>query len=197
MPKGIALTEDDLKKRRYEIFKACQDTFLKKGFLETSMQEIADLAGMGKSSLYDYFKTKDGIMVFMMEEALNNILSKAKAILARKEPADKSLRAIMEVHLAFIVENKDLFALFSIEGRRLGLESQKQVQKGRYAYQDMLRSMIEAGIQEGTFREVEPLLAARLLINTLIPVVYSSRPTGTPREMLEETLDIILNGIQA
>ena len=197
MPKGIVLTEEEQNKRRHEIFEAVLDTFLDKGFQETSMREIAELAGMGKSSLYDYYKTKDDILVFIMEEALMEIVGEANQINTQPLPADQRLRQIMQMHLEYIVANKKHFVLFSYEGRRIGQESQKRVQKGRYVYQDLIRSVVEDGIQEGTFREIDPLLVARLLINTLLPVVYTTRPTGTPQAMLEESLDIMLNGIQA
>jgi hypothetical protein len=75
-------------------------------------------------------------------------------------------------------------------------ENQQRAQQGRYAYQDMLGGLIEEGIQQGTFREVDPLVAARMLINTIIPVVYTSRPTGAPQLMMQEILDIFMNGIQ-
>ena len=59
MPKGIPLTEEEVAKRRHEIFHQVLKILLKKGFQETSMREIAEAAGLGKSTLYDYFKTKD------------------------------------------------------------------------------------------------------------------------------------------
>lgn len=197
MPKGIVLTPEEQNRRRYEIFNAALDTFLEKGFQETSMREIAALADMGKSSLYDYFKTKDEILVFIMQESLAKIVAKAEEINAQPIPADQRLRQILLMHLEYIVDNKKHFALFALEGRRMGKKSQKRVQKGRYVYQDMIGDIIDAGIKEGTFRQVDPLLTARLLINVLLPVVYTTRPTGTPQFMLEESLDIMLNGIQA
>jgi hypothetical protein len=57
--------------------------------------------------------------------------------------------------------------------------------------------LIEEGIREGRFRKVDPLLAARMLINTMAPVVFTSRPTGTAQEMLDKTLDVFLNGLHA
>ena len=196
MPKGIVLTPEQQNRRRHEIFEAAIDTFIEKGFVETSMQEIADLAGMGKSSLYDYFANKDDILVFVMEQSLGYITTNSRRINAQVISAEARLRQIIEMHLDYIVANKKLFYLFTYEGRRMSLENQKRVQQGRYAYQDMLRGLIEEGIEEGIFRQVDALLAARMLINTLIPVVYTSRPTGSPREMMRETLDIFLNGIQ-
>lgn len=196
MPKGIVLTIEEQNRRRQEIFDAVVDTFIANGFIETSMREIADLAGMGKSSLYDYFATKDDILVFVMEQSMRYITDNSRRINTQPISVEVRLRQIIEMHLDYVVSNKKLFYLFSYEGRRLSLENQKRMQQGRYVYQDMLRGLIEEGIAEGIFRQLDALLAARMLINTLIPVVFTSRPTGSPREMMRETLDIFLNGIQ-
>jgi len=197
MPKGIPLTEEEQAKRRREIFNAAVKVFLKKGFQETSMREIAEAAGIGKSTLYDYFKTKDEILVFVFEEELNDLTSHAQRIALQNISADERIKQVMEMHLEFLVENKNLFMRLTFEAQRLKLESQKRIQNGRYAYQDLLRGLIEEGIRESTFRKVDPLLVARLLVHTMAPVVFASRPTGTPQKMMKETLDIFFKGIEA
>jgi AcrR family transcriptional regulator len=196
MPKGIPLTEEEQQARRHEIFLKVVNVFVKKGFHETSMREIAEQAGIGKSTLYDYFPTKDDILLFFFEDQIRELTEAAQKIALQNLPADERLRQVMKVHLEFLQANKSLFMKLSMEGQRLKLESQKQIQKGRHAYQDLIRGLIEEGIREGAFRKVDPLLAARMLINTLAPVVYTSRPTGSPQEMMEETMDIFLKGLQ-
>ncbi len=197
MPKGIALTEEAKRKKRNEIFNAALDTFLEKGFVETTMREIADLAGMGKSSLYDYYKTKEDMLIYFAKDSLDEMIEKANEFIAREESAYQRLHEIMKHHVDHIVKNKKLFILFYFEGRRLSPEAQRNIQQERWVYQDLIRKIIEDGIIEGSIREVDPLVTARLLINAIVPVVFTSRPTGTPQEMLEESMDIILNGIQA
>ncbi len=85
----------------------------------------------------------------------------------------------------------------SLEAQRLKVESQKKIQDRRHEFQDLVRGLIEEGEHEGAFRKVDPLLAARMLINTMVPVVFTSRPTGTSQQMMEETMDIFLKGLQA
>jgi len=195
MPKGVPLTKEEQEKRRHEIFHQVVKFFLKKGFHETSMREIAEAAGLGKSTLYDYFKTKDEILIYFFEDQINDLTEAVQRIALQNIPADERLRQIMEVHLEFLQANKSLFMKLSLEAQRLKLESQKKIQKKRYAYQDLIRGLIEEGIREGALRKVDPLLAARMLINTLAPVVFTSRPTGTAKEMMEETMDIFFRGI--
>lgn len=197
MPKGIPLTKEEQAKRRHEIFHQVVNVFLKKGFQETSMREIAEAAGLGKSTLYDYFKTKDEILVYFFEDQLNDLAAEAQKIARQNATADIRLRRIMEAYIESLQANKNLFMKMSIELQRLKPDSQKQIQVRRHAYQDMIRMLIEEGIHEGVFRKVNSLLAARLLISAMAPVIYTSRMTGTPQEMLKDTLDIFFRGIKA
>jgi len=196
MPKGIPLTKDEQEKRRHEIFHQVVKIFSKKGFHETSMQEIAQVAGLGKSTLYDYFKTKDEILIYFFEDQLRDMTREAQKIALQNLSADKRLRQITERYLESLQANKSLFLKLMQESQRLKLESQKQVQAKRYAYQDLIRALIEEGIREGVFRNVNSLLAARLLISSISSAVYGSRSTGTPQEMLQETMDIFFKGIE-
>ena len=196
MPKGIPLTEEEQAKRRHEIFHQVVNIFLKKGFQETSMREIAEAAGLGKSTLYDYFKTKDEILVYFFEDQLNDLTEEAQKIAMQNKSADKRLRQIMLMHLRFLQANKNLFMKLSLEAQRLKLESQKQIQEKRHAYQDLIRALIDEGIREGAFRKVDSLLAARILITSMAPAVFSSRPSSASQEVVKETLGIFFKGIE-
>jgi len=195
MPKGIPLTKEEQEKKRHEIFHEVVKIFSKKGFHETSMREIADAAGLGKSTLYDYFKTKDEILVYFFEDQLNDMTQEAQKIALQNLSADKRLRQITEKYIDNLQANKSLFLKLMQESYRLKIESQKQVQAKRYAYQDLVRALIEEGIREKVYRKVNSLIAARLLISGLSSAVYGSRSTGSPQEMLKETLEIFFKGI--
>jgi len=197
MPKGIPLTEEEQQRRSKEIFDASVHLFLEKGFNETSMREIAEAAGVGKSTLYDYFKSKDEILISYFEDEIQKIIEHAKKIVEQDLSVSEKLRQIMQMHLEYLVGNKSLYLKLTIEAQRLALQSQQQIQTARYAYQDMLRALVEEGIRSGEFREVNPLFAARSVFTLLSIAVFTSRPTGTPEEMMEDAMDIIFKGIQA
>ena len=196
MPKGVPLTEEQQQLRRKEIFDASVHLFLEQGFNETSMREIAKAAGMGKSTLYDYFKSKDEILILYFEDEIQKITGKAKKIIEQDLSVSEKLKQIMEMHLVYLVDRKLLFLKLTMEAQRLALESQQQIQIARHAYQDMLRALIEEGIQCGEFRKVNPLFAARSIFTLLSTVVFTTRPTGSPEEMLQEALGIFFTGIK-
>lgn len=197
MPKGIPLTPDELDRRRHQVFAASVHLFLEKGFQETSMQEIAAAAGMGKSTLYDYFKTKDEILISVMEDGINDLAERAKQIASQDLPAAEKLHQVMHAHLEYLLENKEFYERMMFEVQRLGPESQRRIQVTRHAYQDLLCRLVEEGTREGSFRDVNPLLAARTILSILTPAVFTHRPTGTPEQMMDEAIEIFIRGVQA
>ncbi|MGW8250535.1 MAG: TetR/AcrR family transcriptional regulator [Anaerolineales bacterium] len=197
MPKGIPLTEEEQQRRRKEIFDASVHLFLDKGFTETSMREIAKAAGVGKSTLYDYYQTKDEILVSYFEGEIEEITARAQEIIRQNSSVSHKLRRLMQMHLGYLVDNRQTFLKLSLEAQRLPADSQDQIQAKRHAYQDMLRSLIEEGVRQGEFRPVNPLFAARSIFSLLSISVFTTRPTGTPEEMLEQAMGIFFQGIQA
>jgi len=197
MPKGIPLTPEEIEERRGTIAQEAVQLFVQQGFNETSMRQIARATGMGKSTLYDYFPSKDEIIVYVLQHHMADLLSQAQAILAQPVSAVEKLRAVMHMHLAFLLDQKAFYLRVMFEAQRLKVESQQRIQKERYAFQDLVKGLVEQGMLEGSFREVDPTMAMKTLFSMMTPVVYTSRPSGTPQEMLEWGLDLVLNGLQA
>lgn len=196
MPKGIPLTPEEQAQRRLEIVGIAMNIFKEKGFLGTPMREIAAAVGVGKSSLYESFKTKDEILVFALDGEMVQIIEQTQAIAGLDLPLDVRLTQMMQMYLNFIQTNNTLLLWLNVEAQGLSVESQQRLQEKRYAYQDIVRSTIEEGISRGLFRKVDSLVTAHLLINSMITVLYTSRPTGSPEEMLNEVIEIVFNGIK-
>ncbi|MDM8515028.1 TetR/AcrR family transcriptional regulator [Desulfobacterales bacterium HSG16] len=68
MPKIV-----DKKQKRAEIATAAIKLFAQKGFEKTTIQEIATSAGIGKGTIYEYFKTKDDILKQASEEIFKQL----------------------------------------------------------------------------------------------------------------------------
>ena len=197
MPKGIPLTDEELARRRGEICSAAMRQIVEKGFFETSMREIAEAAGVGKSTLYDYFPSKDDIMVAYVAEEVRLMTARAEEVIAQELSVTEKFRRILRKHLEYLLANKLLSLRLGYEAQRLSRESLQRIQVHRHAYQDMLCELVQEGIQNGEFRPVNPLLAVHGMMALLTPTVYTSRPTGSPEEMLEQAIDLLFKGMQA
>ncbi len=197
MPKGIPLTDKELSRRRREIFDAAMHLFVEKGFNETSMREIGAAAGVGKSTLYDYFPSKDEILISFVMEEVRQMTTQAEEIIAQELSAAEKFRRILRRQLEYILANKLIYLKLSFETQGLSFESQQRIQMHRHAYQDMLCVLVQGGIQSGEFRAVNPLLVIRGMFYLLTSAIFTTRPTGSPEEMLSATFDIIFKGLEA
>ena len=195
MPKGIPLTEEEIDRRRHEIFHSSVALILKQGFAGTSMQEIAGAAGVGKSTLYDYFPTKDHVLLFVFEEELDKLQAQAEELAARDIPVEEKLIKILEAQQEYLLTNKNFFTELSMQVQQLGQAGQQRIMKKRYTYQDLVRAILEQGVRDGVFRPINTRLATRTMISIMEVLVYTTRPTGTPQEMLADALDIFMHGI--
>lgn len=124
------------------------------------------------------------------------LIEQSQGIAGLDLPPDIRLKQMMQIYLNFMQTNNTLFLWLSAEVHGLDAESQKRLQEKRYAYQDIIRSIIEEGIAQGLFRKVNALNAARLLINSMLSILYTSRSTGSAEEMWDEAIEIFCNGIK-
>lgn len=197
MPKGIMLTPEQQAERREEIVGVALRLIEKNGFQKTSMREIAVLANMGKSSLYDFFKTKDEIVVYAVEKKIEETIQKVHRIIAEEPSPVQCLRKIMLNHLRVPKQYRTVLMWLNAESNYLEEEYQKRLKGMRYAYQDIIKSVIEKGVNAGIFRKTDADLMTRLLINSVIAILYTSRPSASPENMLDETMNIFLHGIMS
>src|SRR5512143_1024123 len=103
MPKGIPLTDQEHMRRRHEIYDASVQLFLRNGFQETSMRAIAEATGIGKSTFYDYFHNKDEILVWGVQDQIEDLTAEACRIAALPLPAAARLRRVMKNHAEYVM----------------------------------------------------------------------------------------------
>jgi AcrR family transcriptional regulator len=98
-------------KKRSEIARRAIEILAKRGFQATTIQDIADAAGLGKGTIYHYFDTKEEILLAVSGEVFRQVeRSLGAALLRLDEPMEKlsalieeSLRVTEDVEYVFIV----------------------------------------------------------------------------------------------
>jgi len=195
MPKGIPLTENVLTEKRLVIAHGAAELFFKNGFNETSISQIAQKAGIGKSTIYDYFESKDEIILLLLDEPLAEVRDRAAVIAANQDSSVNRIGKILSMHLDVLMRDKAFIFKLSFEFQRLPIAVQARHEVKRQAYQDLLLHLIEEGIRNGEFRDVDPDMVLKILLSILSSILLTTRPTGTPQEMLQKAIDVILNGI--
>lgn len=150
--------------RRKEILRISQNLFNKKGFTQTSVNEIMKNVGMAKGGFYYYFESKDQILDELVDRYIASKISKVKPIVN-----DNSLDALTKLKLMFIAEfehdiqyNKPNNHLHDIKNVDM---HQRILVKMVKKYAPIINKVILQGIQENLFVVEYPLEAAEFLVS--------------------------------
>jgi AcrR family transcriptional regulator len=145
-----------------EIVHAALETFDRHGFQTAALEQIALRAGIGKSTLYEYFKSKEELFVAAVEEASEQWLDLITRIATETDDAIERLRRVAD---AFI--DNPLGAC--VGDKRLLLEIIMQtVMEGGVFYQ---RNEIIRDIHQRIIRMIADFLLEGVSNGQLNPVI--------------------------
>ena len=82
-----------------EIAAAALDQFTQAGFYATSLEKIAASAGIGKSTVYEYYKNKEELYIAAVQEAFDQWFEDIENIAAQTQDPVERLAAIAELFL--------------------------------------------------------------------------------------------------
>ena len=80
--------------RRERLFRAALDLFARKGFAETTVEDITNAADLGKGTFFNYFPSKEHILLAFAEMQLGKLRSAADEARAKNEPTKVFLRSL-------------------------------------------------------------------------------------------------------
>ncbi|BAU26230.1 TetR family transcriptional regulator [Aneurinibacillus soli] len=95
------------------IFQGALKAFAEKGFNETTMEQIAEICGVAKGTLYYNFSTKEDLYIFVMESGVQHFTSMIRdyiEIVSHDDFRERVIR-LTEAHLDFFENQQDFCRL--------------------------------------------------------------------------------------
>ena len=142
--------------------------FLANGFKGTSVKEITEAAGIGRGTLYWYFKSKDEILFSIFEEWESAFVDGLRdAVNNREGDFTAKYRAFHKFSTEFARDERELAIVFNtllneIVGSHSPAEAAAKAVHERYWR--VLESMLEEGKKEGTVKKsIDSLLYAHII----------------------------------
>ncbi|MBN1500069.1 MAG: TetR/AcrR family transcriptional regulator [Spirochaetes bacterium] len=97
--------------KRNLIFRAARKVFSEDGFHRATMDKIAATSGVGKGSLYRYFKSKEELLDSLLEEEYKAIVNNIADIFNRNDDVIDGLVEMIQYWVNFISDNPDVYNL--------------------------------------------------------------------------------------
>lgn len=186
------------KTKKQIILEAAASLFRDKGYSATSMRDLAESVQLKASSLYNHISGKEEILktiCFQNAQVFHNELATIEASnLTNTEKVEQLVR----FHIVMATEEVTSITSFNDEWRHLTEPDLSRFKELRKDYEHRFKSILKAGIKEGTFKNIDPTILLHTVLSS-IRWVYDWYRTGrpcTPDELAREITEIVLSGIK-
>lgn len=183
---------------RARILEAAVKQFAVNGYNAASVDSICEQAGVSKGAFYHHFKTKQDVFLALLDGWLQTF---DQAIEASKDRPVPETFQMMTEYFPYIFEsasdNLPMFLEFLQQASRDEKIWQASIAPYR-RYHKHFASLIKKGIAEGSFVEVNPDLAARLIVSAAMGLLLQSLldPQGAKWDKVaRDTVQLMMNSL--
>jgi AcrR family transcriptional regulator len=192
--------------RPQEILEAAFFEFSRNGYATTTLDQIAERAGVTKGTIYVYFENKEHLFISMVRELMKATLDTIHEMFERDEGSTADLlRAQFSFIYRHIVDDKrrrEVVRMLIAEASRFPALAERYHEEIHRPCEDLLKRTIQRGIDRGEIR-ASAVTACPLVIIAPIALVDVWMMMFDDRHPLDMTsyfdahLDLVLNGLLA
>ncbi len=162
---GLSVAADA---RREQILAGAMQCFIEGGYHDTTMDQIAERAGVSKGAIYWYYRGKRDVFLALMDQTIGQFASQGSAI-ERVESGVDGILAVSRLFQQLVKENLPLAEL-RLEYLAHATRDEPIRAKFRDGYlilTQVMAAQIHRGIEEGAIRPVDAEATAINFTSTL------------------------------
>lgn len=153
---------------KQKILDAAEEVFSQKGYYQTSMQDIANVANVAKGTLYYHFKSKDELFVELLENGTTYITHELQKSFNKAIPLKDQINEFIRDAIHICLEYKSFtHILFNEMSNGMSEEVLRRVEELKEQYTSIFEDILRTGYDAGCVRQLDFHLAAISLITTL------------------------------
>jgi AcrR family transcriptional regulator len=192
--------------RPQEILEAAFVEFSRNGYAMTTLDRVAEHAGVTKGTIYVYFENKEHLFISMVREVTKAALDTVHEMLETHEGSTADLlRAQFSFIYQHIVEDRrrrEVLRMLIAEAPRFPELADRYHQEILRPCLDMLRQAIQRGMDRGEFRnsaiiDLPQIVIAPIALVDLWMMMFDDRQPLDMKAYFNAHLDLVLNGLLA
>ncbi len=134
--------------------------FAQQGYHATGIVELCEANGLGKGAFYHYIGSKEELLVAIHDRVMDEVLLGAERVAEAGGTPSEQLACLGEELLDVIFRYPDHVWVFLHEFPALTGERADRFRVRRQAYEQQVEGVLQAGIDSGEFRDIDPRLTA-------------------------------------
>ena len=185
--------------RQTRILQSASKFFSQKRFDQVLMEDVAQNAGVGKGTLYRYFRDKEDLHSAVVFDAIAKLKKELRNRTSEVLDPLERLRASVWAIVSFLNRNRNFFRLMGAEGGRSRgrkTEYRKRWWRERGELIGIIGEVLRFGADTGNFDIRHTETEAQILLGMIRSTMRFNGDKLKVDEMVEEILRIFLHGVQ-
>ena len=188
---------EERKMRQNRILTGALEVFKTRGLENATMEEIAEKSGFGKATLYYYFQSKEEVFSAILENGWLMLWSNLEPVIADGSSPRQTFVNVLLKTAETIRSRPGLFEFLFNAPQKITFETEpwKKYQNRIYS---ILQSLLEDGVKEGEFPEIDTKLLFKAIGGLFMGVVLmGDKSEPVSKNDIEALLNkLIMNPVQ-
>jgi AcrR family transcriptional regulator len=183
--------------RRQVIIDTSAPVFARQGYHATGIVELCAANDLGKGALYHYIGSKEDLLAAIHDRVMDEVLLGADRVTEAVGTPTQQLAMLGDELLDVIHRYPDHVWVFLHEFPALTGERAAQFRQRRRSYERKVEAVLQAGVDSGEFRGIEPRLTALAWLGMHNYTYLWLKPGGelSARDVAKPFAQIFMHGI--
>jgi TetR/AcrR family transcriptional regulator, cholesterol catabolism regulator len=186
--------------RKAQVIRVAAELFREKGYVASSMRDLAQKLGIEAASLYSHIKSKEEILHILCFDMAEDFMASLDQVEKKQNlTASQRLQQGIIGHIQVMARDLTASAVFMNEHRHLSQPFLRDFLLLRINYINRFKKMIEDGVANGEFKkEIDKKLAVMTLFSSLnwMPQWYNPDSVIDPESLGQQLADMLVNGLK-
>ena len=189
MPKATFSTLPEEKRER--ILRVAANLFAERGFHRTDMEAVAHRAGVAKGSLYNYFRNKDELFLYLCRNGIERFRQAVWADIPPHSNIYRQVEHIFRRQVPLILDHPQNFQIYlNLSSSGMKRFANRYSREGEEFAAKRLKTLLKEGITQGIVREDLDIPFTAFLINSLSIMFMASLISGHFQIRFKEYMEI-------
>jgi len=179
------------------LVRAAAAVFESRGYRNTTIDDIADAAGVSRPTVYKYTRSKQELLDRMVDAVCNDLLAEVDAVVRGPGTAKQRMHDLVRIHVRSATDLRSFYAILFSEQVELSDHAKQRFQA--FSHQqaaDLCQLLDESAACTPAARDLDTHIAANLVLSMLTTLYrWYDADGAVGREELEEQILLVLEGV--
>jgi TetR/AcrR family fatty acid metabolism transcriptional regulator len=179
---------------RDSILHAAEAIFTERDYHEVQMDDVADACGVGKGTLYRYFRSKRDLYLAVMFDGIGRLHGEIEAVVRTGDAPARKVERIVRCTLGYFWERRRFFALIHQNEHKPDRDVREWLRR-RQQLVHLVQTALDQGIGLGQFRAVDSRIATEMLFGMMRAVNRYRGSDDDIEALVDAVVDTFMRGV--